>query len=146
MHLTIKFLGDVNSSDIPTLISRIESSVRSLKKFDYICHRTGVFPSVNHPRVLWLGITDGSENLKYLSILLNDTLKDMPVKQEDREYRSHITLGRVSGFKKSSPRLGQFLSYRFEPINNPVSEIVLYESVLNPRGAIYTPIHKFKLT
>jgi 2'-5' RNA ligase len=145
VHLTLKFLGDVNTDHIPAIILKIKSSIHSFKNFVYIIQGTGVFPNLSRPRILWLGITQGSNYLGKLSKLLNDALKDMPVKKEDREYRSHITLGRVKGFKKSYPNLNRFVKYRFDPIKNNVAEIILFESILKPKGAIYTPIHKFIL-
>jgi len=145
VHLTLKFLGDVQEKRISQIIDLVESSVSSFQNFTYICEGTGIFPNAKRPRVLWLGITDGSEYLKQLATLLNKTLKDMPVKQEDKEYRSHITLGRVKGFKEGNLKLNEFLNYRYGKITNHVSEIVLFESILRPKGAIYKPIHRFKL-
>lgn len=145
VHLTLKFLGDVPVKQISKIVAKIESSVSSFQNFTYICDGTGVFPNAKRPRVLWLGITDGSENLKKLSILMNGALKDLPVQQEDKEYRSHITLGRAKGFKERSLKLNEFLNYKFDKITNHVTEIVLFESILRPKGAIYVPLHKFKL-
>ncbi|MBU0713320.1 RNA 2',3'-cyclic phosphodiesterase [bacterium] len=145
IHLTLKFLGDVPVKQISQIVTKIESSISSFQNFTYICDGTGVFPNPNRPRVLWLGITDGSENLKKLSELLNIALNNMPVQQEDKEYRSHITLGRAKGFKESRLKLNEFLNYQFEKIANPVTELVLFESILRPKGAIYTPLHRFKL-
>ena len=98
VHLTLKFLGDVPEQKIPAILNRIESTVSSFQNFNYICKGTGVFPNAKRPKVLWLGITDGSEYLKQLSKLLNRALKDMPVQHDDKEFRSHITIGRVSRF------------------------------------------------
>ena len=145
VHLTLKFLGDVPVKQISPIVTKIESSVSSFQNFTYICDGTGVFPNPNRPRVLWLGITNGSENLKQLSELLNNALKDMPVQQEDKEYRSHITIGRAKGFKESRLKLDEYLKYKFEKTLNPVTELVLFESILRPKGAIYSPLYRFKL-
>jgi len=142
VHLTLKFLGDVPVKQISQIVTKIESSVSSFQNFTYICDGTGVFPNPKRPRVLWLGITNGSEYLKQLSSLLNNAL---PVQQEDKEYRSHITIGRAKGFKESRLKLDEFLDYKFEKIPNPVSEFVLFESILRPKGAVYIPLHRFKL-
>lgn len=145
VHLTLKFLGDVPVKQISQIVTKIESTITSFQNFTYICDGTGVFPNPKRPRVLWLGITDGSENLKQLSSLLNNALKELPLQQEDKEYRSHITIGRAKGFKESKLKLNEFLDYKFEKISNHVSEIVLFESILRPKGAVYTPLHRFKL-
>jgi len=145
VHLTLKFLGDVPEKQIARIITRVESSVSSFQKFNYICEGTGIFPNIKRPKVLWLGITEGSGYLKKLSALLNDVLRDMPVKQEDREYRSHVTLGRVKKYNENSLQLNDFLNYKYGKIDNYVSEIVLFESVLHPKGPIYSPLKRFKL-
>lgn len=148
VHVTLKFLGDVPADRIPQIIRQVESSLSSFQNFDYICEGTGVFPNIKKPRVLWLGITEGSEILSELSLILNDALQEMPVNQEDREFHSHITLGRVRYFnyQKDAVDLRRFLEMKFEKTVNSVGEIVLYESFLRPKGAVYNAVHKFKLT
>lgn len=146
IHVTLKFLGDIDPEIMPDLIARIETSIRSFRKFDYICAGTGVFPNVHRPRVLWLGITQGAEVLTNLSKMLDDSLKGMPIEFENREFKAHITLGRVKEIGKPIPELDQFLKYAFKPIHNPVEEVALFKSALTPSGAIYSPLHNFPLS
>jgi len=145
VHVTLKFLGDVDPAIMPELISKIETSIRSFQKFDYICTGTGVFPNDHRPRVLWLGITQGSEILSNLSKTLDESLKTMPIKLEEREFKAHITLGRIKETRRPLAELNQFLKFPFEPIHNPVEEVILFQSTLTPNGAIYTPLHNFPL-
>ncbi len=146
VHVTLKFLGDIDPEIIPELIAKIETSIRSFRKFDYICTGTGVFPNVHRPRVLWLGITQGSEMLTNLSKILDDSLKTMPIESEEREFKAHITLGRIKETRKPISVLNQFLEFPFEPIHNPVEEVILFKSTLTPYGSIYTPLHNFPLS
>jgi len=145
VHLTLKFLGDVPEEAIPEIEKRIAISVSGFQKFNYICRGTGVFPNVRKPRVLWLGIVKGNNILKQLSNSLQQQLKDMPVQQDDKEFRSHVTIGRIRNYREHLVKLDEFLRYNYGEINNPVSEIVLYESMLLPKGPIYTSLKKFKL-
>jgi 2'-5' RNA ligase len=145
VHVTLKFLGDVKTEIIPDIIANIEHSIHSFQKFDYICSGTGVFPNAHNPRILWLGITEGSNILTGISKTLNQTLADMPVKKEDREFRSHITLGRIKEIRKSLPDIDRFIKYSFDPIVNHVDQIILYESILTSQGALHKPLHKFLL-
>jgi len=80
-----------------------------------------------------------------ISKTLNQTLADMPVKKEDREFRSHITLGRIKDIRKSLPDIDRFIKYSFDPIVNHVDQIILYESILTSQGALHKPLHKFLL-
>jgi 2'-5' RNA ligase len=146
VHVTLKFLGDIDPESVPELITKIETSIRSFRKFDYICAGTGVFPNVRRPRVLWLGITQGSEMLTNLSKTLDDSLKAMPIESEDRAFKAHITLGRIKEFRTPVPELNQFLVYPFKPTRNPVEEVILFKSTLTPNGVIYTPLHNFSLS
>ena len=95
--------------------------------------------------MLWLGIVKGNNILKQLSNSLQQQLKDMPVQQDDKEFRSHVTIGRIKNYREHLVKLDEFLRYNYGEINNPVSEIVLYESMLLPKGPIYTSLKKFKL-
>jgi 2'-5' RNA ligase len=60
---------------------------------------------------------------------------------EERSFKAHLTLGRVVG--RRAPSLEGVASP--EPAPFPVSEIVLFRSVLGPGGSTYTPLERIAL-
>lgn len=145
VHLTLKFLGEIDPDLTGEICDRVKLAVENVINFAYICEGTGTFPINAYPRVLWIGITKGREMLAQLSQQLNQALLDLPVKKEQREFSSHITLGRVKRRNLRREAINRFRNYSFAPISNPVSELIFFESQLTPRGAIYKPIHQFPL-
>lgn len=60
----------------------------------------GGFPTSDRPRVIWAGIVAGGDPLVRLVTALETELAKLGFKPEPRDYRPHLTLGRV----KSSSR------------------------------------------
>ena len=57
IHITIRFLGDIS-------LGMVEKIYESMKKVQFTpfviqIRGLGVFPSLNYPRVVWAGMTDG---------------------------------------------------------------------------------------
>src|SRR5688500_13520610 len=64
LHLTLKFLGDVEPEKLSGLIEAAEKIAGKLSKFTVKIERTGVFPNERKARVLWLGLNDETDGLK----------------------------------------------------------------------------------
>src|ERR1700755_932085 len=60
LHITLKFLGDVESARIERLSSAAARAVASIEPFELTIDEPGSFPPHGQPRVLWLGISDAS--------------------------------------------------------------------------------------
>ena len=55
IHMTISFLGNILLDNIPQLTQSIEK-VLNLDHFKVSIKKTGVFPSIQLPKILWLGV------------------------------------------------------------------------------------------
>src|SRR3989304_8816388 len=73
IHLTLKFLGNIMEEQIPDIKKCIDISVNGISPFKVNVKGGGVFPNLNYPRVIWLGLEDRTDSpLKhYLSNYLN---------------------------------------------------------------------------
>src|SRR5215468_9723068 len=56
LHLTLKFLGDVEETRIIGLGDAVREVAASIPSFHLEIGGTGVFPSATRPKVLWLGV------------------------------------------------------------------------------------------
>ena len=72
MHLTMVFMGDINSKDMDAIGEEIKKVCLRYGPFDVSLHALGCFPHVRKPRVIWLGF-DGDLNRM---ALFRDHLQD----------------------------------------------------------------------
>lgn len=89
-----------------------------------------------------------SESKKLISLYeeIKTGLTDMNFYTEDRQFRPHITIGRIR-FIRDPDNLGKALGmYRDQFIQKVnVEELTLYESILKPSGPVYKALEKFRL-
>ena len=145
IHLTLKFLGETDEALIPEIEEKLRQIASTHKSTRLEMRSMGVFPNPQRPRVIWLGMTsDGI--LSDLVKRIDNRMQELGYQPEEREFKPHITLGRVK-FLKNRKNLQKLLdTYSqtyFQDI--PVDEIILYESQLTPKGARYTALARFKL-
>lgn len=136
VHITLRFLGDVT----PTQVERLREPLAAAA---YVCSPTevtltglGTFPERGSPRVLWLG-SELPEPLLALQRSCEDAAVQCGAEAETKPFRSHLTLGRwrerVRRPELPPVDLGAMM----------LSAVVLYESRLDTRGAIHTPLATF---
>lgn len=92
LHLTLKFLGEID----PALVDDIHSIMKKIPFSPFIISLQGVgtFPP-SRPRVIWIGITEGQDELSSIISFLNKNLKNLGFKPETRTESAHLTIGRV---------------------------------------------------
>jgi len=97
----------------------------------------GAFPSVNHPRVIWLGIDKGADLLKTLAEKIETELKKLGFREEPREFKPHLTLGRVRT-SKNMPNLTKLLKETdfSSETDIAINELILFQNTLIPKGAV----------
>jgi 2'-5' RNA ligase len=143
IHLTIRFLGDMEESLVDKVDAVIKEASKGQPPFDISIKGSGAFPNLKHPRVIWLGIDDGAKGLTNLQRALEDGLKALCFEPEEREFRPHLTLGRVKG-AKGKERLSSAVSglKDIEIGSFTVDRVILYKSELKPTGAVYTKLRE----
>jgi len=143
LHLTLRFLGEVEPDLVPDLIAALRPILASHPPLDLVLEGGGAFPRRGRPRVLWVGVGGQVGALRALVADTEAALADLGFETERRPYSPHITLGRV---KRGRPRelverlesLGRLGDFR-------ATEVVLFESHLRPSGAQHLPLERFSL-
>jgi len=102
LHLTLKFLGEVIDRDVPAVCQAIRNVCQQIDPFALEFAGAGGFPTSDRPRVIWAGIVDGGESLISLVAALETELAKLGFKPEPRDYRPHLTLGRVKSGSRSA--------------------------------------------
>jgi 2'-5' RNA ligase len=143
-HLTLKFFGNIDEDDVKNICAVVEKQVALVSPLSMKIAGTGCFPNSKKPRVLWLGTSGDIEKIATLQARLEEDFEKIGFARENRNFRPHLTLGRVKNpgdvtgvgeaiNKYSDYSAGEFIC----------KEAVLFQSKLTPRGAIYSKLKTF---
>jgi len=142
LHLTLKFLGDIDDVQLGKLMKAVEKTAREISAFKLRIAGTGVFPSQRKARILWLGVKDETENLRKLNEALENECERQGLAREARNFKAHLTIARLREPEKSKNLVAEHLRETFEAVEFEASEIVIYQSELSPQGSRYTIVSK----
>lgn len=142
MHLTLKFLGEVEVERVGQIQTAMERAAENFKPFIIKFGGCGVFPGINKARVLWIGLKENQALLRELVDKLELNLSNYGFKRENRNYQPHLTIGRFR-YQVQQNKINRFLEEEvfFETSTADAKEIILYESCLTKQGAIHTAKH-----
>ena len=145
LHLTLKFLGDVPVADIEKLSLAVEAATHAASPFELAVSGCGAFPPHGQPKVLWIGITEASEELTKLHEAIERECERAGFAREARPFHPHLTIARLRS-SKGARRLAQFHgSLGFAPQSFTVSELIVFRSELRSEGSKHTAISRHKL-
>jgi len=141
MHLTLRFLGDIDENRVPGIEKTLAETVNKTDPPALSVKGIGVFPNVKKARVFWMGIAGRTPRLFDIRNRLENKLARLGYETERRRFSAHLTLGRARG--RLDPRLlvrcietiGGFQAVPFT-----ARKLVLYKSDLRPDGAVYTAL------
>lgn len=140
LHLTLKFLGEVDNTEVPRVCDVVREVCREYEPFDLAFAGTGGFPNIDRPRVLFAGVEDPSGSLCRLVEQLESELAELGFKREPRDYQPHLTLGRTrSGRRRASNEVVERLKQQSEAHLGTmiVDQIQLLASFLDKEGPTY---------
>jgi len=149
IHLTLKFLGNVQPGNLQALKDALNAEVNSFNEFEFQVGKFGVFPSLRKPRVIWVGI-QSPQNLHDLQKAIDLSTQPLGYPGEGRPFSPHLTLGRVSqniSFQEIQKVSETLFSFQVGTLGVvKVDAITLFRSELFPTGAVYTPLSVVKLS
>jgi 2'-5' RNA ligase len=146
VHLTLKFFGNIEESQVDSIMSSILQPVRSTQPFHLKVSGTGAFPNPKNPRVVWIGLTEGKEALRHFQEQLESALKGIGFPAEDRSFHPHLTLGRVKSSRGRGALSAKIEQHREDELGEfEVEKVVLFKSDLKPGGPVYTPLGEARL-
>ena len=144
LHLTLRFLGDIEEARIADLTTALDR-VR-VEPFVLPLEGLGAFPPRGAAQVLWVGVGHGHPRLFQLRQQIDDALLALGLPVDLRVFHPHVTLARVK--REASPAtVTQFLKQHREFAAAPfrAEAFNLYASELHPAGAMHTLRQSFPL-
>ena len=141
MHLTLKFLGEIDPSALDAVALAMATAAEGGAPFRIQVAGLGAFPPRGAPRVVWAGVRDAAGALAEVHKRLDEALGVWGFERETRAFRPHLTLGRVKE-RRGSERLRAVLEEQAgaEFGVQGVRELVCFRSELSPHGPTYTPL------
>ena len=144
LHITLRFLGEIPSTLIEDIHANVLSRLR-FKKFSIKLAGVGAFPSTLRPRVIWVGVREGSDVLQALYKEIESGLRKLGFRPEREEFVPHITLARIKGSRNIDKVVKLLQEYSDFEIGEIVVEAVrLKQSILTPRGPIYRTLREVR--
>ncbi|MGH7822984.1 MAG: RNA 2',3'-cyclic phosphodiesterase [Candidatus Binatia bacterium] len=139
LHLTVHFLGDVRESELAGIERALAESLREQRPIDVECRGLGVFPNLRKPRVVWVGLR--GEGLAEVAERAEIALSPLGFPPADREFRPHITVGRLRSAKAIDDLTAMLRSFGERSFGTSrIEHAILYKSDLRPTGSLYTPL------
>lgn len=146
IHLTLKFLGDVQISRIDKISEALQEVAVRFSPFKMNLAGMGAFPNLRRPRIIWVGVEKGVDELVEIANSIEGTMKRLGFPREKRRFSPHLTAGRIRRLtnpaamtealdKAQVGELGEFT----------VERISLIRSQLDPAGSIYTTLTEARL-
>jgi 2'-5' RNA ligase len=148
IHLTLKFLGNVSTSNLEMLKEILAKVVSNHSESDISVGGIGAFPKPQNPRVIWVGMEIPQELVALQHNIEVETAR-LGYSREHRPFSAHLTVGRVS--RNATPQDVHAISEVLESFKvgflgaTRVHNVHLYRSDLKPSGAIYTSLFSFPL-
>ncbi|MDP8227075.1 MAG: RNA 2',3'-cyclic phosphodiesterase [Candidatus Celaenobacter polaris] len=144
LHVTFKFLGDVNERILEDLYATIEGITGKHSPFTISFKDAEIIPNPERPRLIWYDMRDDTESASKLFKGVDLALYDMGFSKEKRPLALHTTLGRVKFARKIE--WGK-ISSNLMSLDDIVQcrELTLFKSRLTPSGPIYSILKTFLL-
>ncbi|TWU43786.1 2',5' RNA ligase family [Novipirellula aureliae] len=148
LHLTLKFLGEVDNTEVPEVCNTIREVVDGYSPFELEFAGIGALPSIDRPRVICVYGQDPTGSLCEIVAKLEKRLADQGFKPEPRDYRPHLTLGRTKGGSRRASeevieKVKAYQDMKFGQME--VDAVELIASFLEKRGPSYQVMDTIEL-
>ena len=154
LHLTLRFLGEIDSAQRDALlealpIMAVQHSLLSLR-----IEGLGCFPNAQRPNVIWCGLQGDVRLLTQLQVEVEKTVRSLDIPPDKQKFKPHLTIGRLQRSVTNSQlrAVGEIVTQvaaaqKSTPAGETmwVSELLLVQSELTSSGPVYTRLGAFPL-
>lgn len=145
LHLTIVFLGDTQSSVIQKIQTDFKNRISDFGTFQLKVANVGFFGPKASPTVIWVGV-EPSEHLIEIHKVINDIVLQHKIQHDFRAFKPHITIGRIKQLNDTDIVNSLSRKYRNKEFQTvQCDKVIMYQSILTPKGAIYKPLFEQNL-
>ena len=139
-HLTLAFLGNVDSVLINSLQLKLEQNLSYNKAVAFRFSEITPFPFSGTPKIA-AAMLEHSDVLMQFQHNTAKCVRAVGILLEHRRFRPHVTLGRLKSRSRKS--------IAFQPqqiiLEGVSKKVVIFQSELSPKGALYTSLGEISL-
>ncbi|MGA2977153.1 MAG: RNA 2',3'-cyclic phosphodiesterase [Spirochaetia bacterium] len=139
MHLTLHFFGEVPNEGVAALSHVFEDAALRRPCIPARLGKPGQFPQKGSPRVLWIGLEKGVEEMRDYWRLFESKIAPLGWTADARGFSPHVTIARA-GSAPVDP--GWTECVELPALDFAIEECVLFQSILDRAGARYIPVQK----
>lgn len=141
LHLTLKFLGEVNDDRLENLSAAIAAVAAQHREFVMTVGGIGAFPNFRRARVVWIGV-EQEARLELLHHDIELACESLGFEIEGRAFRPHLTLARLKQVLAEEQlrrlsRVGKQTDFRTDFV---VRTVDLMSSELGQSGPAYRTV------
>ena len=144
IHLTLKFLGDVNADRLPVLERALADACAGTPPFSLALAGLGAFPNTRRPNVIWVGANGQVDVAAQLAQKIDAACVALGFAPEERPFAPHLTLGRVKRDASIPERqlIGAMIdATRVETAGElKIDHVSVMKSELRPSGSVYSRV------
>lgn len=148
VHLTLKFLGDVSSTNLEQLVAALKVEAAVHEMFTMSVVGLGAFPNPRRARVIWVGLK-APPALEAIQRGVEAAAERLGYAPEERPFSPHLTIGRVGQNVSASDlqyirtlleatKVGMLGTFRVDSVH-------IFKSDLQPGGSVYTHLYALPL-
>ena len=82
------------------MVPALEEAAAGVPTFTLGLKGLGAFPGLDHPRTLWVGVSEGVQEVQRLQARVAEALERRGTPIEPRAWQAHVTIGRVTDEKR----------------------------------------------
>ncbi len=142
MHITLKFIGNVNENKLNTIKECVERSISNIKGSSVELKGFGSFPENKDPKVIWVGIKTDLP-LKKISDSIGKELDNFKIDYDDKPFKPHMTVGRINEHTDISEILSKYEDKSFYTVN--CNSIKIMKSEFLSTGTKHTVLFSIDL-
>jgi 2'-5' RNA ligase len=126
IHITLKFLGEIDEKQQADISRSMQQIAAQHESFVVNLKGIGCFPNPKYPRVLWVGVDKGSDELCTLAREIDEQLVVFDFRPEKR-FHPHVTIARM----------------RKPCVIDHILNQSIATDTLTQQGAIYEPLERY---
>jgi len=141
VHVTLRFLGEIPRHKVEQVCEEMKRIAFPL--FKIRLQGVGAFPNTRRPRVVWIGISEGSKELSDIFSQLEPCLVKLGFQREDRGFNPHLTIARVRSDRNAEQLAKRLLDLAHNDFGGFEARVLrLKRSVLTSSGPIYSNLYE----
>lgn len=147
LHLTIKCIGEMPQQQVMVICDALQKCEFPSPFFVSTNHLV-CLPERGAVGILSVGLTGDLDRLHHLHGEIESACAKLDIARERRPYQPHITFARLRpplAPMRRPKNESTFLLPRDATALFEINEVVLFESHLEPQGARYVPLARFRL-